>query len=51
VLELKQWDAIRIPSEVTRNLEAGPEGAEVLAIGAPKTDLQDAEQLPGWWAD
>jgi mannose-6-phosphate isomerase-like protein (cupin superfamily) len=51
VLELKRWDAIRIPSEVMRNLEAGPEGAEVLAIGAPKTDLQDAEQLPGWWAD
>lgn len=51
VLELKQWDAIRIPSEVTRNLEAGSEGAEILAIGAPKTDLQDAEQLPGWWTD
>jgi mannose-6-phosphate isomerase-like protein (cupin superfamily) len=51
VLELKQLDAIRIPSEVTRNLEAGPEGAEVLAIGAPKTGLQDAEQLPAWWTD
>lgn len=51
VLELRQWDAVRIPSEVTRNLEAGPEGAEVLAIGAPKTGLQDAEQLPGWWTD
>lgn len=51
VLELRQWDAIRIPSEVTRNLEAGPEGAEVLAIGAPKTGLQDAEQLPAWWTD
>ncbi len=51
VLELKQWDSIRIPSEVTRNLEAGPDGAEVLAIGAPKTGLQDAEQLPGWWTD
>lgn len=51
VLELHQWDAIRIPSQLTRNLEAGPEGAEVLAIGAPKTDLQDAEQLPGWWSE
>ena len=51
VLELHQWDAVRIPSNVTRNFEAGPEGAEVLAIGAPKTGLQDAEQLPGWWDD
>jgi mannose-6-phosphate isomerase-like protein (cupin superfamily) len=51
VLDLKQWDAIRIPSEMIRNLEAGPGGAEVLAIGAPKTGLQDAEQLPGWWTD
>ena len=51
MLELHQWDAVRIPSNVTRNFEAGPEGAEVLAIGAPKTGLQDAEQLPGWWDD
>ena len=51
VVDLKQWDLIRVPKEVTRNFEAGPDGVEILAIGAPNTGLQDAEQLPGWWAD
>jgi mannose-6-phosphate isomerase-like protein (cupin superfamily) len=51
IVDLKQWDLIRIPKEVTRNFEAGPDGVELLAIGAPNTGLQDAEQLPGWWND
>jgi mannose-6-phosphate isomerase-like protein (cupin superfamily) len=49
IVELKQWDAIRVPGEVTRNFEGGPEGAEVLAIGAPLA--KDTEMLQGWWAD
>jgi len=51
VVDLKQWDLIRVPKEVTRNFEAGPDGVEFLAIGAPNTGIQDAEQLPGWWSD
>jgi uncharacterized cupin superfamily protein len=51
VVDLKQWDLIRVPKEVTRNFEAGPDGVEILAIGAPNTGIQDAEQLPGWWSD
>jgi uncharacterized cupin superfamily protein len=50
-VDLKRWDLVRVPKEVTRNLEAGPDGVEILAIGAPNTGLQDAEQLPGWWTD
>ena len=37
VVDLKQWDLIRVPKEVTRNFEAGPDGVEFLAIGAPNT--------------
>jgi uncharacterized cupin superfamily protein len=51
IVELAQWDALRVPGEVTRAMEAGPDGAEVLAFGAPNTDNQDAEMLPGWWSD
>jgi mannose-6-phosphate isomerase-like protein (cupin superfamily) len=51
VVDMRQWDAIRIPANVTRALEGGPEGAEVLAFGAPNTDNKDAELFPGWWAD
>jgi quercetin dioxygenase-like cupin family protein len=51
VHELRQWDAVRMSPEVTRNLEAGPDGAELLAFGAPNTGLGDAEMQPGWWTD
>src|SRR3979411_1415987 len=48
IIELKQWDAGRVSGEVTRNFEGGPEGAELLAIGAPLA--KDTEMRPGWWA-
>jgi hypothetical protein len=30
-------------------MEAGPEGAEILAFGAPNTENKDAELQEGWW--
>jgi mannose-6-phosphate isomerase-like protein (cupin superfamily) len=51
IVELRQWDAVRIPKETMRCLEAGPEGAELVAFGAPNTGPQDAEMTPGWWSD
>ena len=51
VLDLEQWDAVRIPAETMRGLEGGPEGAEVIAFGAPNNDNKDAEMVPGWWND
>jgi uncharacterized cupin superfamily protein len=51
IVEVRQWDVVRVPKETTRNFEAGPEGLELLAFGAPNTGPQDAETLPGWWAD
>ncbi len=49
VVELKPWDAIRVPAETMRGLEAGPEGAEYIAFGAPNTENRDAELTPNWW--
>jgi quercetin dioxygenase-like cupin family protein len=53
VIDFKQWDAIRVPEGVWRNFEAGPDGAEILAFGAPKVDdpRADSELQPGWWSD
>lgn len=50
VVELKSWDAVRVPPSATRCLEGGPEGAEVIAFGAPNTQQKDTEMLPDWWA-
>ena len=51
VVELKAWDAVRIPVGTMRGLEAGPDGAEVLAFGAPDTSNGDIEMTQGWWTD
>jgi mannose-6-phosphate isomerase-like protein (cupin superfamily) len=51
IVELKQWDALRVASETMRNFEAGPEGAELLAFGAPTHGTNDAEMVQGWWSD
>ena len=53
VIELRQWDALRLPPEIMRNVEAGPEGVELIAFGAPKlaSPQADVEMTPNWWAD
>jgi mannose-6-phosphate isomerase-like protein (cupin superfamily) len=51
VVDLKPWDAVRVPPQTARGLEAGPEGAEIIAFGAPSTESRDAELLPEWWTD
>ena len=51
VLELGPLDAIRVHKDTIRGFEGGPEGAELLAIGAPHTGPGDAEVVQDWWSD
>jgi uncharacterized cupin superfamily protein len=51
IVLMQAWDAIRIPPGATRGFEAGPDGAEILAFGAPNTDNKDAEMVGDWWTD
>jgi quercetin dioxygenase-like cupin family protein len=51
VVELHAWDVVRIAPGVARGLEGGPNGAEVVAFGAPDTDNKDVEMLQEWWTD
>jgi mannose-6-phosphate isomerase-like protein (cupin superfamily) len=53
VIEIEQWDAIRVPAEMMRGFEGGDDGLELLAIGAPRSGdpREDAEPVPGWWSD
>ena len=37
LVELREWDAIRVAGPTTRGIEAGPDGVELLAFGAPNT--------------
>jgi mannose-6-phosphate isomerase-like protein (cupin superfamily) len=51
VVELGVLDALRVDNDTPRSFEAGPEGAELLVVGAPSTGPGDAEVLQSWWAD
>lgn len=51
VLRLRQWDTVRIGPGTMRQLEAGPEGLEFLAFGAPSVGSGDAEVVEGWWSE
>src|SRR5688572_1856250 len=50
IVELGEWDAIRLDTDTTRNVEAGPDGVEYVAFGAGD-DPRDAEMVPGWWSE
>src|SRR3954453_8308979 len=51
ILEVKQWDAVRVAPAVTRGWEAGPDGLELIIAGGPRPEEGDGEMVPGWWDD
>jgi uncharacterized cupin superfamily protein len=51
VRDLKQWDAVRLHRDTLRGFEAGDEGAELIAIGAPNTGPGDADIIQEFWSD
>jgi mannose-6-phosphate isomerase-like protein (cupin superfamily) len=54
IVELAEWDAVRVPPGTWRGYEAGPEGLEILVVGAPNLGDDprgDVEGRRGWWAD
>jgi uncharacterized cupin superfamily protein len=51
IVAVRRWDAVRVAPETMRAFEAGPDGLEVLAFGAPIAEQSDGEIVPGWWTD
>lgn len=51
IVDLRQWDAVRIPPGVMRNLEGGSDGIELILFGAPQVGRDDVEMVQGWWTD
>jgi mannose-6-phosphate isomerase-like protein (cupin superfamily) len=54
IVELGVWDAVRVPPGTWRGYEAGPEGLEILVIGAPnlgENPRGDVEGQRDWWAN
>jgi len=54
IVELAEGDAVRVAPGTWRGYEAGPEGLEILVIGAPNLGDDprgDVEGRRDWWAD
>jgi mannose-6-phosphate isomerase-like protein (cupin superfamily) len=47
IVDVKQWDAIRVAPQTKRAFEGGPEGIEFLAFGAGESG--DAEMHEDFW--
>jgi mannose-6-phosphate isomerase-like protein (cupin superfamily) len=49
IVELGTWDAVRVPPELTRGIEAGPDGAELLAFGSGEQG--DTQVVRDFWPE
>ena len=49
IIEIARLDAIRVSPEVIRAFEGGPDGLELLAVGARHEG--DGEVISDWWKD
>ena len=51
VVELSQWDVVRVAPGVARAFEGGPDGLELIAIGNDRPEGGDGEMIPDFWDD
>jgi len=54
IVDLVEWDAVRVPPGSWRGYEAGQDGLEILVIGAPNLGDDprgDVEGRRDWWTD
>ncbi len=51
VVELHQWDVVRVAPGVVRGFEGGPDGVELIAIGADRPEGGDGEMVHDFWTD
>lgn len=53
VIDVRELDAVRVPPGAWRGYEAGPDGMDLLVIGAPALDgdpRDDVDGARGWWS-
>ena len=51
IVELRQWDVVRIAPGTVRALEGGPDGLEIIAVGADRPEGGDGVTVQDWWTD
>lgn len=51
IVELQQWDVLRVAPRVARAFEGGPDGIELIAIGSDRPEGGDGEMIPDHWSE
>jgi mannose-6-phosphate isomerase-like protein (cupin superfamily) len=51
IVQIGQWDVVRVAPEVVRAFEAGPDGLEIIAVGGPKPEDGDGVVGTPAWPD
>ncbi|HEY7932708.1 MAG TPA: hypothetical protein VID48_02695 [Solirubrobacteraceae bacterium] len=51
ILELKQWDVLRVAPEVIRAFQGGAEGLEFVVVGSSRPEEGDGVPVKDWWTD
>ncbi len=51
IVELSQWDVVRVAPSVVRGFEGGPDGLTLIAIGNDRPEGGDGEMVQDFWTD
>jgi mannose-6-phosphate isomerase-like protein (cupin superfamily) len=51
IVELRQWDVVRVAPEVVRAFEGGSDGLEFIAVGGTRPEEGDGVPVADWWTD
>jgi mannose-6-phosphate isomerase-like protein (cupin superfamily) len=51
VVDLRQWDVVRVAPGVARAFAGGPEGLELIAVGSDRPEGGDGEMIQDFWTD
>jgi mannose-6-phosphate isomerase-like protein (cupin superfamily) len=51
IVELRQWDVVRVAPEVVRAFESGADGLDMIAVGGPKPEGGDGVVGTASWPD
>jgi mannose-6-phosphate isomerase-like protein (cupin superfamily) len=54
IVEVKEWDVVRVPPGTWRGYESGAQGLEMLVFGAPNLGENPRDDVEGerdWWGE
>ena len=49
IIDLVQWDVLRVAPSVIRSFEGGPNGLDLICIGGRRPKEKDTERFPDFW--